>query len=71
MFVKLKKLRVERNVSAEEMSKILGLETKAAYYKKESGNVKFSLLEAKRISDFFNIPIEEIFFSNEVSHKDT
>lgn len=71
MFVKLKKLRVEHNVSAEEMSKILGLETKAAYYKKESGNVKFSLLEAKKISDFFNIPIEEIFFSNEVSSRDT
>lgn len=71
MFEKLKKLRLERNISAEEMSKILGLETKAAYYKKESGNVKFSLLEAKKISDFFNIPIEEIFFSNEVSTKDT
>ena len=71
MFEKLKKLRVERNISAEDMSKILGLETKAAYYKKESGNVKFSLIEAKKISDFFNIPIEEIFFSNEVSSKDT
>lgn len=71
MFEKLKKLRVERNISAEDMSKILGLETKAAYYKKESGNVKFSLMEAKKISDFFNIPIEEIFFSNEVSSKDT
>ena len=71
MFEKLKKLRVERNISAEDMSKILGLETKAAYYKKESGNVKFSLMEAKKISDFFNIPIEEIFFSHEVSSKDT
>ena len=71
MFEKLKKLRIEHNISAEDMSKILGLETKAAYYKKESGNVKFSLMEAKKISDFFNIPIEEIFFSNEVSYKDT
>lgn len=67
MFEKLRELRNSKNISADEMSEILGLETKAAYYKKEAGNVKFTLAEAKKISDFFNLPIEEIFFANEVS----
>lgn len=68
MFENLKKIRVEKNISAKSMAQMLGLETKAAYYKKESGNVKFTLFEAKKISDFFNMPIEEIFFDEEVSY---
>lgn len=71
MFEKLRELRNSKNISAEEMASMLGLETKAAYYKKEAGNVKFTLVEAKKISDFLNLPIEKIFFTNEVSLKDT
>lgn len=71
MFEKLRKIRNSRNISAEEMAIVLGLETKAAYYKKEAGNVKFTLVEAKKISDYLELPIEEIFFADEVSDKDT
>jgi len=67
VFDKLKQIRLSKNISAEQMACVLGLETKAAYYKKEAGNVKFSLDDAKKIADFFNMPIEDIFFDNEVS----
>ena len=67
MFEKLRRLRVERNVSVKTLSDILGLETEAAYYKKETGAIKISLVEGKKIADFFGLPIEENFFPNELS----
>nr|WP_207716408.1 XRE family transcriptional regulator [Clostridium beijerinckii] len=51
------------------MKDLLGLKTKAAYYKKESGSVKFTLHEAKKISDFFKLSIEQIFFDSHVPNK--
>lgn len=67
MFDKLKQIRSERNITVEQMMDVLSLETKAAYYKKESGSVKFSLDDAKKVSDYIGLPIENIFFDNEVS----
>lgn len=67
MFENLRKLRVERNVSVKTLSDVLGLETEAAYYKKETGAVKITLVEGKKIADFFGLPIEEIFFPSELS----
>jgi DNA-binding XRE family transcriptional regulator len=70
MFEKLRKLRTEHGASADKMAKLLGLETFAAYYKKESGAVKFSLIEAKTIADFFEMSMEEVFFAQELSDMD-
>lgn len=70
MFEKLKQIRTERDITVEQMAKVLNLETKAAYYKKESGSVKFSLDDAKKVADFLKMPIEDIFFDNEVSCKE-
>lgn len=67
MFDKLKQIRTERNITVEQMMGVLSLETKAAYYKKESGSVKFSLDDAKKVSDYIGLPIEDIFFDDEVS----
>jgi putative transcriptional regulator len=67
MFEVLKTLRKEKNITANTMAEILGLETTSAYTKKENGSVKFTLYEAKAISDYFHMPIEKIFFENEVS----
>jgi DNA-binding XRE family transcriptional regulator len=53
-----------------EMAKLLNI-TKSSYSKKELGSVKFSLNEAKLISDKFNISIEDIFFEDRVSKMDT
>lgn len=66
-FEKLRNIRTSRNISGERMAEVLGLKTQAAYYKKEAGTVKFSLEDAKRISEFFGLPIEDIFFADELS----
>ena len=70
MFEKLRKTRQEKNIKAKEIAEKLGLKTEGAYYKKETGSVPFTLEEGKIIADIFNMPIEEIFFENELSCKD-
>jgi DNA-binding XRE family transcriptional regulator len=70
MFERLRFLRRERKLTCEDMAKLLGLETKAAYSKKELGHTRFTLAEAKKIADSFGLRIEDIFFANEVSSKD-
>lgn len=70
MFEKLRKVRQEKNIKAKEIAEKLGLKTEGAYYKKETGNVPFTLEEGKIISDLLNMPIEEIFFTNELSPQD-
>ena len=71
MFVKLRELRNRKDVSAKEMAETLNLKTEAAYYKKESGLIRFSLDEARIVSEKLGIPIEELFFDSEVSKKET
>ena len=71
MFEILRQIRKAEGLSCEDMSCVIGLKTKSAYHKKENGNVPFSLDEAKKISQLFNLPIDNIFFANEVSKQDT
>lgn len=71
MFEKLREMRINKNISVDEIASVLNLETKAAYYKKEAGTVKFTLIEAKKVADYFGMTIEEIFFANEVSEMET
>lgn len=70
MYEKLRKIRNDKGVKGEEMANLLGLK-KATYSKKENGQVKFLLEEAKKIADFFDMPIEEVFFIEEVSINET
>lgn len=70
MYTRLRELRLKNNISGMEMAKLLNI-TKSSYSKKELGSVKFSLNEAKLISDKFNISIEDIFFEDRVSKMDT
>lgn len=58
-------------VSAKEMAELLGLKTEVAYYKKESGVIRISIEEAKLIANKLGMPIEDIFFDNEVSDVET
>lgn len=67
MFEKLRKLRQQKNIKAKDIAEKMGLKTEGAYYKKETGNVPFTLNEGKIISDLFGMPIEDIFFKNELS----
>ena len=71
MYENLREIRNNRNISALEMAEVLGLQTKAAYYKKESGTIKFSLEEAGLIAKFLNMRIEDIFFDDEVAETET
>ncbi len=70
MFENLRKIRQEKNIKAKEIAKKIGLKTEGAYYKKETGSVPFTLEEGKIIANILEMPIEEIFFTNELSCKD-
>lgn len=67
MFEKLRKVRQEKGIKAKEIAEKLGLKTEGAYYKKETGTVPFTLEEGKVVADILQMPIEEIFFTNELS----
>lgn len=71
MFSSLRSLRKEHNASPDMLAKVIGVKTVGAYYKKETGKIEFSLKEAKALSDFFDMPIERIFFTSEVSNMET
>lgn len=66
MYENLLSKRKEKQYTLEEMAKYLGI-SKSSYYKKEIGEIKISLAEAKKLADFFETNIEELFFSNKVS----
>ena len=67
MFEKLRKMRKEKGIKVKDICELLNLETEAAYYKKETGSVPFTLEEGKKIANLLNEPIESIFFGNELS----
>ncbi|MEY7998652.1 helix-turn-helix transcriptional regulator [Clostridium sp. Mt-5] len=69
MYDNLKRLRTNKKVTLLQMSKLLGYNSPNAYSRKEKGERKFTLDEAKKISTFFNLPIEEIFFNPKVPNK--
>lgn len=70
MLENLRKKRIEKDVSAMEMANLMGLKTKAAYYKKESGVVKITLDEAILIADRLGSTLDELFFDYQLSESD-
>jgi len=70
-YEKLREIRNKKGVTARDMADLLGLMTEAAYYKKETGIIKFSIEEAKLVSNRLETPIDEVFFADEVSAKET
>ena len=67
---KIKELRERAGIKQEFMAELLSI-SPANYCKKEKGIIKYSLIEAKTIADYYGKTIEEIFFSDGVSKKDT
>jgi DNA-binding XRE family transcriptional regulator len=65
----VRKIRLEKNISAQVVINALGI-THCTYYKKELGQLRFSLLEAKVISNLFDMSIEDIFFPQSSSIKE-
>lgn len=70
-YQRLRDLRKSKGISAKDMADLLGLVTKAAYYKKESGMTRFTLHEARIIAHRLGTSIDELFFADEVSCRDT
>ncbi len=66
MYENLREERKKRKITCETMADLLGFVNKSAYSRKETGIVRFTLLEAKKIADFFNMGVDELFFENEV-----
>lgn len=64
MYKNLRKIRLERGIKARELAEKIGLKTEAAYYKKETGIVPFTLEESKIIANILKLSIEEIFFKS-------
>ncbi|MBY6916003.1 helix-turn-helix transcriptional regulator [Clostridium botulinum] len=66
----LKAYRMLKGVKQEAIAEILGI-TLTTYSNKETGKTQFSLYEAKKISDYLNVSIEQLFFTNEVNLMNT
>lgn len=66
----IKDLRKSNNLSQRDMADILGI-SKSGYAGKEIGNREFKTHEAIKISNLFNVPIEEVEnFLPPSSHKE-
>ena len=60
--VNLRILRAKFCKTQKDISELLQLST-VQYAKKENQKAEFTLSEAKKLSNFFNEPIEKIFFT--------
>lgn len=60
----------EKGITVDEASKGLNI-SKVNFYKKISGVVKFSLNEAQILSELVNIPLDELFPTQQVSISET
>ena len=65
MYENLRSIRKKHGLTCEQMAKVIDVKT-GTYSKEERGDIIFSLPDAKKISDFFGLPVESIFFANEL-----
>ncbi|WP_069651046.1 helix-turn-helix domain-containing protein [Caloranaerobacter ferrireducens] len=56
---RIKELRTERNITQEEMAKVLGT-SRQRYSRLENGQTSISYVVIKKIAEYFNIPTSEI-----------
>lgn len=66
MYINLKRKREEMGFTQEYMASKLGFKTKSAYCMKEKGIRKFTIEEAKIISNILKEKIDDIFSTDEV-----
>lgn len=69
MYEKLKELREKKGYTIDDLANIIG-KSAPNYYKKENGDVKFSVNEALLISEFLKTKVEKIFFKEELSENE-
>lgn len=70
MQAKLIEMRKKKGIGTKVFMELLHV-TRPTYLKKEKGDTRFSLVEARLISKFLGDTIENIFFADEVSESDT
>lgn len=70
MYEKLKELREKKGYTMEDLANVIG-KSVPNYYKKENGDVKFSVNEALKISKFLKCKVETIFFIEKLSDTET
>ncbi len=61
MYEKLKEIREKKGYTLEDMAHVIN-KSPCNYLKKENGDVKFSVSEALKISQFLKAKVEKIFF---------
>lgn len=62
----LKIMRMKKQKTFRELGELLNIGA-TGYFKKEIGERKFTLKEAKSLADYYNLTIEELFFDNDFS----
>lgn len=70
MYEILKETREQKGYTIEDMANVIK-KSPCNYFKKENGNVKFSVNEAIQISKFLKTKVEKIFFENNLSETET
>lgn len=69
MYEKLKTLREKKGYTIEDMAQLIN-KSPCNYFKKENGDVKFSVNEAIEISKFLKCKVETIFFKEDLSENE-
>lgn len=58
ILIKIKNLREERGLTLQQMAEILGYSSAKGYYEVENGKIKLRIEHLEKLSNFFNIPIQ-------------
>lgn len=69
MYEKLVNIRKRKKYTLEDMANVID-KSPANYYKKEQGNVPFTLEEAQKIAKFLKVKPSSIFFNHNVSQNE-
>ncbi len=69
MYERLKEMREKKGFKIEDMAQVIK-KSPCNYFKKENGDVKFSVNEALEISKFLKCKVENIFFKDELSENE-
>jgi DNA-binding XRE family transcriptional regulator len=66
MYERLKAVREQKKYTIQDMAKIID-KSPCNYFKKENGEVKFTVSEAIKIAKVLKKRVEDIFFEEELS----
>lgn len=63
----IKTLRIQQEISIEEMSMLMGYKGYQGYYYKENGARKMSADDIAKISVILDVPISDLFFVSDIA----